>query len=138
MNRETMSEFELKILNDFPEIMEEIELTPRESCLAFGVNCGEGWHDILYDLLRDIYIYTQQNNIDIKVNQIKEKFGTLNVYLSDYPEVIKCLLCEAEKKSAVTCEFCGAEGEIRPLSWIKTLCQDCFGERLKTHAIRRK
>ena len=49
---------------------------------------------------------------------------------------IYLIVREAEEKSKHTCEFCGAEGELRNDSdngiyWIQTLCEDCHERRIR-------
>lgn len=64
-----------------------------------------------------------------KVRQIKEKFGTLRVYLDITDSNIDEIVWFAETMSETTCEECGNIGELRRGSWLKTLCE--------THADRR-
>ena len=59
------------------------------------------------------------------VRQIKEKFGTLRVYLEGYDNVISEVTNFAECMSITTCEECGNIGELRKFKWIKTLCDPC-------------
>lgn len=56
--------------------------------------------------------------------QIKEKFGTLRVYIDHADERIMALTDMAEKLSEFTCEKCGAPGELRTGGWLKTLCDE--------------
>ena len=59
-----------------------------------------------------------------QIQQIKEKFGSLRVYVSYGDEVVHELIGYAEYLSSVTCEVCGAPGEMRNDRWVKTLCDD--------------
>lgn len=96
----------------------------------FNFNCGIGWKDIINNLLdKLVEIYPE-----IKVTQIKEKFGTLRFYTAGIPEE-KYYSCQAEIRnaeqlSAVTCEWCGKEGS-QDVSryWVVTLCPDCRDKR---------
>jgi hypothetical protein len=60
-----------------------------------------------------------------RASQVKEKFGTLRFYMDHGCEEIWQHISQAERESAVTCEDCGAYGEIREGGWIRTLCNDC-------------
>ena len=60
--------------------------------------------------------------------QIKEKFGTLRVYVIGGDDRVHELIEFAELMSAVTCEACGAPGAVRGGSWIKTRCNACDKE----------
>ncbi len=59
------------------------------------------------------------------IKQVKEKFGTLRVYLEGYDNVIAEITQFAEGMSITTCEECGNIGELRKFKWIKTLCDPC-------------
>lgn len=61
--------------------------------------------------------------------QIKEKFGTLRFYMTHYTDKIDEIIKEAEKKSRITCEYCGKPGELRDDGWLFTLCDECEKER---------
>lgn len=61
--------------------------------------------------------------------QIKEKFGTLRVYLDHADDRIMALMDMAERLSEVTCEQCGEPGELRTGGWLKTLCDEHAAQR---------
>lgn len=66
-----------------------------------------------------------------KASQIKEKFGTLHIYLSCYTDKIDKLVKKAEEKSSKTCERCGDPGKLRGKSWYVTMCKKCYDEYKK-------
>lgn len=87
---------------------------------------GEGWRPILLQLHEEILKENPYYNID----QVKEKFGGLRVYLiSRESSAIRDAIFEAEATSFVTCEKCGKPGETGPIRpngyWVKTLCTHC-------------
>ena len=47
------------------------------------------------------------------VEQAKQKFGVLRVYLNQSNTDTEALVQSAEAQSKVTCEVCGAGGELR-------------------------
>ena len=57
--------------------------------------------------------------------QVKEKFGTLRFYVNGGGETVDNFIRVAEHMSAVTCEECGAPGEIIRGGWIRVLCPVC-------------
>ena len=63
------------------------------------------------------------------VVQIKEKFGTLRLYMDNYKEFDSGVIQMAEEMSAFTCEICGCAAETYTIGWHKTLCT--------THAIEK-
>ena len=61
-----------------------------------------------------------------RASQVKEKFGTLRFYMSGYLDGMDEHISEACRKSAVTCEYCGATGALRSDGgWLTTLCDKC-------------
>ena len=101
----------------------------RTNLMAFGFDCDEGWHPMIYELLDKIQAIVDENPEyeDLRVTQIKEKYGGLRVYLNFDPPEISDMIDEYEEKSYETCEICGAKGKTREdRRWYKTLCDDCF------------
>ena len=95
---------------------------------------GPGWHNILYDLSREIV----KINPGVRVLQVKEKFGGLRFYYaspgSDINEDINKLVIYAEIRCSRTCEACGAMDwtvDNTGNSWAKTLCAKCREKRNK-------
>ena len=43
-------ESQQKLYDEFPLLYENRRSSMRESCMYWGIACGEGWYDILYDL----------------------------------------------------------------------------------------
>lgn len=60
--------------------------------------------------------------LDVVATQVKEKYGTLRFYIYGGDSYINGLIDMAESMSAITCEVCGAPGEIRDGGWVRTLC----------------
>lgn len=58
-------------------------------------------------------------------SQVKEKFGTLRMYLDWSTDEMEDIVDEAEAKSAVTCANCGHVGQLRGGGWLLTLCDKC-------------
>ena len=118
-----------KLFDDFPYLYQQKKLSPRHSCLSFGIETGDGWFQLIYDLSKAI---TELNDT-VQACQVKEKFGTLRFYTnSGKPETwnqMNQLIVEAEMLSAETCEVCGKQGQIREEGWIVTLCDDCLEDR---------
>lgn len=83
---------------------------------------GEGWHPLLMRLHEQLITVRAGYSVD----QVKEKYGTLRVYLSGgYSPYLETLVERAERESATICEYCGQPGQIRgDRSWVKTLCED--------------
>ncbi len=91
-----------KLAERFPKTFKQLGGSPQETCMAFGIECGDGWFTILDILLRSIHEsghsswasvelddpadkesrlkYDTVEDFWIVAHQIKEKFGTLRFY----------------------------------------------------------
>lgn len=105
-------------------------LFPKGSCEC---SCGKGWFPLLESLLQELTVILETKpkkfRDKIYVEQIKEKFGALRVYLTpsathDLLEVI----VRYETKSRDICETCGKRGKLRHGFWMKTRCDECQKE----------
>jgi ribosomal protein L37AE/L43A len=103
--------------------------TLKNNLMAFGLECDKGWYPLIYELLDKIQAIVDSNPEykDLQVVQIKEKFGSLRMYLNYDPKEISDLIDEYERKSYVICEICGSNGVKRVnYGWYKTLCDKCY------------
>lgn len=57
-------------------------------------------------------------------SQIKEKYGTLRLYMNLSSDAIDAYISIAEDASNSTCEQCGNYGKLRRNSWIYTACNE--------------
>jgi hypothetical protein len=114
----------------YPKLMANRHKTMQETCMYWGFECGDGWFNILDQLMANI-----QHHIDWKerqglgvsqvtVDQVKEKFGTLSFYYTGGDEYISGLVDMASSISGVTCEVCGKPGKQNDGGWIKTRCEE--------------
>lgn len=108
------------LVENFPNLYQDCGRSPRESNMAFGFECGDGWFELLKELSEKI------ESQDVVASQVKEKFGTLRFYLrGGATDEVWDLIDEAEKKSEKICEVCGKPGSLRGKSWVQTLCDEC-------------
>jgi hypothetical protein len=123
-------EFDELLCARYPKLMVNRQKTMQETCMYWGFECGDGWFDILDQLMANI-----QKHIDLKerqglsipqvtVDQVKEKFGTLSFYYTGGDEYIFGLVSMASSMSGVTCEACGKPGKQTDGNWIKTRCEE--------------
>jgi len=110
----------------------------------WGVECGGGWSVLLGDLLESLEGSLQgdreryvDGEFPFRIDQIKEKFGTLRFYVSGAAsDSMMEAIMDAESLSARTCERCGSEGVVcvsRAGFWLKTLCPECAGSEWITY-----
>lgn len=96
----------------------------QNTLMGFGFECGEGWFPILERLFEAISKLDKPEGFEI--TQVKEKYGTLNVYTQSSTDEIDILIDKAEYESSATCEVCGHVGTLSKRNgWYKTLCNNC-------------
>lgn len=135
-------ELEKKLAEAFPFM--QIKEPPKEQEAdgricdlygAFGCECDDGWYETLFGLCGEITEAYKKHGqpVDIVVDQIKEKYGTLRFYYhlsqnnGDLRREISDIVIKWEKKSAEVCERCGKAGVLREdLQWIQALCDECY------------
>ena len=100
--------------------------------------CHDGWFQLIYDCCKEIKESYEKNGYDITIDtimpfQIKEKYGTLNMYFNCSEEAHN-IVSKYEDMSETVCEFCGDTGILRNMNgWYKTLCENCFIEKNKIY-----
>lgn len=134
---------------------------------AFGLDVGDGWYQLLRDMCAEITsAYEAEGTpVDIVVDQVKEKFGTLRFYYhhegqdikihaldslstgvslrfwpgaSELQKEVARIIAAYEEKSGHICEVCGQPGSLRTdLSWMLTLCEEHYLPR-KPEARKKK
>ena len=115
----------------YPEFFEWVKNnnpnSPKYSIDLFGIECNDGWYELLDNLMDSIKGYCSSNNKPyINVTQIKEKFGGLRFYYTGGDELIAGMVWFAEDISLKTCEYCGKPGVLRTdRSWYVTSCDTC-------------
>jgi hypothetical protein len=114
-----------------PTLYQQYGMSPQESCMCWGFECGNGWFDIIKTLSEQI------EPLGAIALQVKEKFGGLRFYYGvsegngDNIEKIQEFIDKAEIESYKTCEQCGKEAKTDRSNrgWIVTVCENCRKER---------
>lgn len=81
-----MSKME-QLITDFPRLFREATGDDYSIVRQWGIQCGDGWHDLVRQLCHDIERVATEAGLDPdsedwpRVVQIKEKFGTLRFYI---------------------------------------------------------
>ena len=114
-------ELEKKLVDKYPKLFSSKQF--------WGVECGDGWYDILDHLCGAIKEHTY-DSAELTVDQVKEKFGRLRFYLSREDDVLHGMISLAEYMSGHVCEVCGNRGKTRGGSWMVTLCDKHHEERI--------
>ena len=121
------NDLERNLLTKYPAIFGENPSEP-DSGMRWGIECGDGWHNLLDKLCHDIQAYIEMEGIpQITFTQVKEKFGELRIYYTSIDQHIDNLIAEAATFSRSVCENCGTSGALRKTryGWIKPLCSEC-------------
>lgn len=133
------------LVEKYPKIFHVRKGTETMPFAMFGIECDDGWFNIINTLCYQIQSYldwqekTTQRIIEkdladghttltehipqVVVTQIKEKYGTLRFYYDGGDEHINGMVTMAEAISAVTCETCGNQGKLRGQHWFYTACE---------------
>lgn len=99
---------------------------------------GKGW----WPLLEELFPKLKEQGVT-SISQIKEKFGTLRLYLGTYPDSMTEeqrkkvweLCCFAEAETEKICQTCGEMGTKRiDNGWVSIRCDPCS----KKNRARRK
>ena len=88
----------------------------------FGVETQIGWKSIIDEFLDKLIILDPKK--ELRIFQIKEKFGALRLYVNTSDKAVNALIQEYEEMSSGICEVCGNPGQLLvKSSWYKTRCE---------------
>lgn len=122
-----------KLVEAFPHLYSDYGGDKMVTCMAWGIETGDGWMDILWKASEKIEAEILKQPEDMqplyRASQIKEKYGTLRFYMSGETKEMSAAIEEAEETSAITCEICGKSGSVMsrggsPYGWLKCVCPD--------------
>lgn len=133
-------ELEQKLFDDFALLFDNRHKSPMESPMVFGIECNDGWYDLIRSVCWEIKQHEdnissqtkwkQEENpsyesdyISVRFEQIKEKFGGLRIYFSGGDDRVKGMVGLAEEMSYKLCEVCGNKGKPNKGGWISTRCE---------------
>ena len=91
----------------------------------YGFAVGDGWRVIVTRLCEQL---DELGLPQLRITQIKEKFGDLRVYAKGGDERTAALIEEAEILAGTVCEWCGAPGAKLGGGRLLTLCPACLVE----------
>lgn len=117
---------------------------------AFGLQmCKEIKHSLIYTYIREenisktnIFKYIKAYLKGIKLlytisfSQVKEKYGTLRIYLNSSTDDVYEIVDKYEDLSYNTCINCGKPAEYISQGWISPYCEDCIPD--KNRAVKKE
>jgi len=117
-----------KLNKDFPTLFTKSDFKKG----IYGTRhceCDDGWHDIIRGVCETL---VKLNIPELRFEQIKEKFGSIRMYVNIYSKVVEAIVDQATIESLKTCEYCGAKEGVETNSggtyWIRSLCPTCRGK----------
>jgi len=125
------------LIENFPELYRDYYLPPTQSCMHWGFECGDGWFEHINLLSVMLSSYLKQNpeiKEGFRVNQVKEKYGTLRYYVTGGDEHTSNLIYLFEITSYFYCEKCGSTEDVKSTKgWISYLCKKCRVAKKETN-----
>lgn len=113
-----------KLYAAFPHLYRGRHKSKHESSMCWGVECGDGWYQLLYDLSQELSDYLAENPaLDFEATQAKSKFGILHFHLSHRDEATERMIELARQRASVTCEVTGL---------LSQFCEHCHQPRSLT------
>jgi len=139
-NKMSKSEkFDKEMVKKYPNLYCQRGLPPTETCMCWGFEIGPGWHGIIRNISAQLDLISKTTGMIIQATQVKEKYGSLRFYISNYFEdstsisekeqeiwhkIVDAIVSRAEQESGWTCEECGKFGENKEIyGWYSTLCE---------------
>jgi len=129
-------ELELKLVEKYPVILKDYGGDMKQTCMHWGMECGDGWYDLIDELLGKLDLISKNMGVQVTAAQIKQKFGTLRFYYDTVitndlnvdmcvEDIIRDVVSTTESRSAQICEKTGKGGTLcSRVGWLKTLCKD--------------
>jgi hypothetical protein len=116
-------ELDNSLLEQFPTLF--------GSMFRHEFECSSGWYDLIVQMAKELVALP--NGDQIKVDQLKEKFAQLTVYVDKSTPEISEILHKYYTFSKYICEICGTAREVKIRTnehWIRTLCPECDKKRV--------
>ena len=140
----------LELQNDlvkaYPKIFKDVGGDPKVTCMADGIQCNDGWYDLLDTLCHTMQRWCDGENtryitetdkyefvvegdpeyVQVVASQVKEKLGELRFYVDGGDATTQGIIQMAENMSSRICELCGSPAKTsRDSGWMHTTCDSC-------------
>ena len=139
-----------KLQNDlikaYPKIFKNVGGDETKTCMAHGIQCNDGWYDLLDTLCHTMQRHCDAENtryitetdkyefvvegdpeyVQVVAAQVKEKLGELRFYVDGGDATTQGMIQMAEAMSSRICELCGSPAKTnRDSGWMHTTCTAC-------------
>lgn len=136
-------EYDAALCEEFPLLYRDRHRDWRDTPMGFGIECGEGWFQLLRELSGKLEALIEKLPAEIRSDyraaQVKEKLGALTVHMTGATAEMMDAIHAAREASEHVCEMCGASGSLRTIGafqWLKTLCDAHYQEREARSIVR--
>jgi hypothetical protein len=121
-------ELQDQLFEKYPTLFENKNKSIQESCMAWGIECNNGWYELLSSVCWRISQHEKNisdpHYIPVKFDQIKEKFGGIRIYYTGGDDYVRGVVSLADEMSYKICEVCGNAGKPNKGGWISVLCDE--------------
>ncbi len=101
------SRLENKLYERFPDLYREKTAPLESSKMAWGVQCGDGWYKLIYELSNKIAKIATEGEYSPAISQIsRHEDGTLYVDVRNVSPPIADIVTTVRETSRLTCESC--------------------------------
>ena len=101
------SQLENKLYERFPDLYREKTAPLESSKMPWGVQCGDGWYKLIYELSTNIAKIATEGEYSPAISQIsRHEDGTLYVDVRNVTPPIADIVTTARETSRLTCESC--------------------------------
>ena len=112
-----------QLKKEFPDVVIVDDLNHDSPFALFGFESPNGWFQILYHAFDQMQQRVNEHQAIVRIRQIKEKYGSLRLYIQTNDDTCKRIADEAEEQSETICEVCGAMGKLDDRGWSKVRCE---------------
>ena len=134
------------LVKAYPKIFKDVGGDPKVTCMADGIQCNDGWYDLLDTLCHTMQRWCDGENtryitetdkyefvvegdpeyVQVVAAQVKEKLGELRFYVDGGDATTQGIIQMAENMSSRICELCGSPAKTnRDSGWMHTTCDSC-------------
>ena len=134
------------LVKTYPKIFKDVGGDPKVTCMADGIQCNDGWYDLLDTLCHTMQRWCDGENtryitetdkyefvvegdpeyVQVVAAQVKEKLGELRFYVDGGDATTQGIIQMAENMSSRICELCGSPAKTsRDSGWMHTTCDAC-------------